>query len=118
MGKYGLNRKVFNKEMYEKTIDTSFSQINPPSPPVENTTSVNDFFNLYNTLFYQIPISGSINSHQYLVEQSGQYIGSDIITADVQALLDEITSLRQDLLAANQQVLSLQTSVNISSSII
>jgi hypothetical protein len=118
MANYPLNKIVFNKEMYVKTIDTSFSQINPPSPPVENTMSVNDFFNLYNTLFYQIPISGSINSHQYLVEQSGQYIGSDIITADVQALLDEITSLRQDLLAANQQILTLQTSVNVSSSVI
>lgn len=118
MNNYPLNKTIFDKTMYVKTIDTSFSQMDTSLPPIENTISIEEFFNLYNTLFYQIPISGSINSHQYLIEQSGQYVGSDIITADVQVLLDEITSLRQDLLFANQQILTLQTSTNISSSII
>lgn len=118
MGKYDLNKTVFNKNSYEKTIDTSFTQIDLPLVPLQNTININEFFDLYNTLFYQIPVSGSINSHQYLIEQSGQYVGFDNITSDIQSLLDEITTLRQNLLLANQQLLILQTPLNISSSII
>jgi len=117
MANYPLNRTVFNKEAYKKTIDTSFSQVETPPPSLETTISVNEFFNLYNTLFYQIPVDGDINSHKYLVQQSSQYIGSDTITEDIQALLDEITILRQDLLAANQQILTFTTNIPISSSL-
>jgi hypothetical protein len=108
MANYPLNKVVFNKEAYEKTIDTSFSQITPPTPPIEDTISVEEFFNLYNTIFYDIPVEGNINSHTYLVKTSGDYIGTEAISEDVQLLLDEITSLRQQLLAANQQILLAQ----------
>jgi hypothetical protein len=116
MANYPLNRIVFNKDTYERVIDTSFSQVTPPAPPVEDTISVEEFFNLYNTIFYDIPVEGDINSHTYLVKTSGEYVGGATINEDVQLLLDEITSLRQDLLAANQTVLSLQTTIPISSS--
>ena len=109
MAKYNLNRIVFNKDEYEKTIDTSFSQISPPPPPVENTTTVEEFFKLYRALFYDIPTEGDINSHAYLVRTSGEYIGEETASEDVQALLDEITLLRQELLEVNQQVALLQT---------
>jgi hypothetical protein len=116
MANYPLNRIVFNKDTYERVIDTSFSQVIPPAPPIEDTMSVEEFFNLYNTIFYDIPVEGDINSHTYLVKTSGEYVGGATINEDVQLLLDEITSLRQDLLAANQTVLSLQTTIPISSS--
>jgi hypothetical protein len=105
MANYPLNRIVFNKDTYERVIDTSFSQVTPPAPPVEDTMSVEEFFNLYNTIFYDIPVEGNINSHTNLVKTSGDYIGTEAISEDVQLLLDEITSLRQQLLAANQQIL-------------
>ena len=108
MANYPLNRVVFNKDAYEKTIDTSFSQVTPPTPPIEDTMTVEEFFNMYNTLFYDIPVEGNINSHAYLVRTSGDYIGTEAISEDVQLLLDEITSLRQQLLAANQQILLAQ----------
>ena len=110
MAKYPLNKIVFNKDAYEKTIDTSFSQVAVPSPPVEDTMTVEEFFNMYNTIFYDIPVEGDINSHTYLVKTSGDYIGTGAINDDVQVLLDEITSLREQLLAANQQILSAQIS--------
>jgi prefoldin subunit 5 len=47
-------------------------------------------------------VSGSINSHTYLVEQSQQYIGGSVIDAEKQALIEEINSLRQQLLDLNQ----------------
>jgi hypothetical protein len=109
MANYSLNRSVYDKEAYKKTIDTSFSQIAPPPPP-QNTISVEQFFSYYNTIFYDIPTTGNTNSHEYLVKTSGDYIGSSNINEDVQLLLDEITLLRQELLLANQQILQLQIS--------
>jgi hypothetical protein len=117
MAEYSLNRTVFNKAAYEKTIDTSFSQVSIPPPPLEDTITVTEFFNLYDTLFYDIPTEGDVNSHTYLVTKSGEYINADQTNEDVQALLDEITILRQDLLAANQQILLLQTSASVSTPI-
>jgi hypothetical protein len=108
MANYPLNRIVFNKEAYERTIDTSFSQVTPPVPPVEDTMTIEEFFNMYNALFYDIPTEGNINSHAYLVKTSGDYIGTETISEDIQLLLDEITSLREQLLAANQQILLAQ----------
>ena len=117
MANYPLNRVVFNKEAYEKTIDTSFAQIQTPPPPLRNTITVSEFFELYTTIFYDIPVDGDINSHAYLVAKSGDYINADQVNEDVQALLDEITVLRQDLLAANQQILTLQISASMPTSI-
>ena len=117
MANYPLNRTVFNKDAYENTIDTSFSQVAIPPPPLEDTITVTEFFNLYNAIFYDIPTQGETNSHAYIVAKSGDYINADQINEDVQALLDEITILRQDLLAANQQLITLQISASVPTSI-
>ena len=117
MAEYPLNRTVFKKEAYENTIDTSFSQVSVPPPPLEDTITVTEFFDLYNAIFYDIPSQGETNSHAYIVVKSGDYINADQISEDVQALLDEITVLRQDLLAANQQLITLQISASIPTSI-
>jgi hypothetical protein len=113
MANYPLNRIVYNKEAYEKTIDTSFAQIQTPAPPLRNTITVPEFFNLYNAIFYDIPVEGDINSHAYLVAKSGEYINVEQVNQDIQLLLDEISSLRQQLLAANQQVLNSQVSSSL-----
>lgn len=117
MAEYPLNRTVFNKDAYENTIDTSFSQVSVPPPPLTDTITVEEFFNLYNAIFYDIPSQGETNSHAYIVAKSGDYINADQISEDVQALLDEITILRQDLLAANQQLITLQISASVPTSI-
>ena len=109
MANYSLNRSVYDKEAYKKTIDTSFSQI-APLPPPQNTISVEEFFSYYSTIFYDIPTIGNTNSHEYLVKTSGDYIGASNINEDAQLLLDEITLLRQELLIANQQIVQLQIS--------
>jgi hypothetical protein len=117
MAEYSLNRTVFNKEAYLNTVDTSFSQVSTPPLPLEDTITVAEFFNLYDAIFYDIPTAGDTNSHAYLVAKSGDYINADQINEDVQALLDEITILRQNLLAANQQIITLQISSSIPVSI-
>jgi hypothetical protein len=116
MAEFKLNKTQYPRSIYEKVIDTSFTQNTPP-PPIEDTITVEQFFNFYSTLFYDIPVSGDINSHAYLVKTSGEYIGFGGNNEDIQVLLDEITSLQQENLVLNQQLLQLQTSGSQTTSI-
>ena len=104
-----LRKTVLTKTAYPNAIDTSFSELITPKPPLEETVSVEEFFILYNTIFYDIPIEGNTNSHQFLVNRSTEYIGlPETDDEEIQILLDEITSLRQNLLDTEQELLNLQ----------
>jgi len=109
MANYPLNKTVFNKEAYLNTVDTSFAQVSTPPPPLEDTITVSEFFDLYDAIFYDIPTNGATNSHEYLVKTSGEYINFEQTDEDIQALLDEITALRQENLELVQQITNLQT---------
>ena len=109
MANYTLNKTVYPKSIYENVIDTTFTQNTPPLP-IEDTVTVEQFFTFYDKLFYDIPVTGDINSHTYIVKRSGEYINFDNTNEDIQVLLDEITSLQQELLTANQTILNLQIS--------
>lgn len=116
--KIDLIKDVFSKPQYTKTIDTNFKELGVTSikQDLQNQTTVSDFFNLYNELFYEIPPEGDINSHRYLVEQSGEYINFDQVNVEIEALQAEITQLRQDLLQAQIQSISGSISNSIPSS--
>tara|TARA_R110001592_G_scaffold344781_1_gene636311 strand:- start:965 stop:1306 length:342 start_codon:yes stop_codon:yes gene_type:complete len=103
-----LNSTVFAKQQYEQVIDTSFSQLVPPSSsiPIEELPTVDDFFNDYDGLFFQIPKTGE-NSHETLIVSSTDYIGFQPLNDEIQALTEEITSLRKQLLEARQQLADL-----------
>jgi hypothetical protein len=109
MANYTLNKTVYPKSIYENVIDTSFASTAPPTP-IEDTITVEQFFTLYNKVFYDIPVEGEINSHAYLVKTSGEYIGLSQNNEDIQVLLDEISSLQQENLTLNQQIVQLQIS--------
>jgi len=113
--KIDLIKDVFSKAQYSKTIDTNFNELGVTTinQDLQNQTTVTDFFNLYNELFYEIPSEGETNSHRYLVEQSGEYINFNDINEEIEALRAEITQLRQELLQTQMQNLT----NNISSSI-
>lgn len=98
-----LTKKIYNTNTYEKAIDPTFTEfVVAPSAVVEPGISVSEFFDYYQQLFYDIPVEGSINSHTYLVQQSQQYIGGSVIDLEKQALIEEINSLRQQILDLNQ----------------
>ena len=104
-----LGRQGFIRNAYTNAIDTSFTQLIPPPPPVEEVVTVEEFFNLYQTLFYQIPAEGGVNSHTYLIERSKEYIGfTEENDENIQILLDEITQLREELLATQKELENVQ----------
>ena len=106
--KVNLNKDVFGKNKYEKVINTSFSQLIEPDSVIvtEQLPTVDEFFEDYNTLFFQIPKTGE-NSHEELIIKSTDYIGFQPLNDEIQALTEEITSLRTQLLEARQQLADL-----------
>jgi hypothetical protein len=105
MSQIPVQKTVFNKDAYGRVIDTQFHQLITQETEETLSFTVDDFFILYEQLFYQIPRDGDTNSHQYILQKEADYLGVSINQDDVQALLDEITSLRQ-------QVLDNQTVIN------
>ena len=98
-----LIKEIYGVNTYNKAIDTKFTELVTPATDVPETeVTVDQFFQYYENLFFNIPVSGSINSHAYLVEKSQEYIGGSLIDAEKQALIEEINSLRQQLLDLNQ----------------
>jgi hypothetical protein len=97
-----LIKQVYSKTEYPKIIDTNFNQLGAISvnQQITATTTVNQFFQYYNELFYEIPAFGDLNSHEYLVKTSGEYINYDQDSALITALQNEISQLRRDLLAS------------------
>lgn len=103
-----LDKEVYNRTQYEQVIDTSFSQLIPPSSsiPIETLPTVEEFFQDYDSLFFQIPQAGE-NSHETLIVSSTDYIGYQPLNDEIQALTEEITSLRTQLLESRQQLADL-----------
>ena len=94
-----LTRNSFSKTQYPKVIDTEFSQLTPQNtePVAIQNVSVDEFFVLYNKLFFDIPQRGN-NSHETLITTSTEYIGYNPLTTELEALQQEITQLRRQLL--------------------
>jgi hypothetical protein len=108
MAQIPVQKTVFNKNNYEQVIDINFSQL-LNNQVTEDTPSftVDDFFQLYESLFFQIPKEGDINSHRYIIQKEADLLDINIDNTNVQALLDEITTLRQELLDTQQLITSI-----------
>jgi len=106
MSQISVEKEVFDKDQYGRVIDTEFKYfVNQQEAEEVPVFTLEDFFALYDQLFFQIPREGDINSHRAILEREAEYLGVIIDQTDIQALLDEITSLRQ-------QVLNTQTIIN------
>ena len=101
----------YDKRQYEELVDTNFTQLGLP-PSIEETIDLepttNDFFIMYKDMFYQIPKFGN-NSHEYLIKQSIEYIDFQSDNDEIEALQNEISQLRIQLLEEQKRVIDLQT---------
>lgn len=106
MAEINFNKNVFNKQAYKRTIDTEFTQLGVKTiqEQIDEQPTIQEFFDMYNTLFYNINELGETNSHEFLVKTSGEYINTEVDNEIIEALQDEIAQLREDLLQAQQDL--------------
>ena len=107
---YTLIKEVYGRNTFTKVVDTSFSELYTPvtaSVAINSQTTVEAFFDAYNELFFQIPATGELNSHEYLVKRSTEYLGGGVVTDTEKAYIEEINSLRQQLLEVNTNSLNI-----------
>lgn len=110
-----FQKQVFDKRQYEKTINTNFTQLGVQSTQeqLEQQPTVTEFFQLYDELFYNINELGDVNSHEYLIKKSSEYIGSEARDELIEALQNEIAQLRVELLDTQKQLIELQTGTTL-----
>lgn len=104
-----FSKKVYNKASFLDTVDRSFKEFG--QQPSESVKTVEQFFRDYEELFFRIPATGSVNSHQYLVEKSSQLYKADQELIDIQPLIDEITALKAQNVEYQQTIVELRSQV-------
>jgi hypothetical protein len=104
-----LDKGVFSKESFDKLVDRRFKSLGQTT--IDDTApefTITDFFALYESLFFQIPKEGDLESHRYIFNKTASYLGIPVgDELDIQALLNEITTLRNELLDSNKTLLDL-----------
>ena len=108
-----FNKTVFSKSQYSKVIDTSFSELGVTTiqEQLDEQPNTEEFFSLYNELFYDIPELGKTNSHEFLIKQSSEYINFEEENEIIEELQKEISQLREDLLDSQKQVVELELGI-------
>ncbi len=95
-----LDREVFSRSSFNRIIDNSFEELQKK----EDTFSITQFFQLYNSLFFDIPKLGN-ESHVALISKSREYVKgfsiSDPKDETINNLNEEIARLERELLLAN-----------------
>ena len=111
--KIDLKKKIYSKEEYKNTIDTKFTQLGKKSVPetLDSEVTVNKFFKEYNELFYEIPALGETNSHEFLIKTSSDYIDFEPNQEEIEALQNEISILRRQLLELQTQTAGITGSI-------
>ena len=107
MSSIKIEKTVFDKDAFNKVVNTQFSQLAPANEVGNQQTAtapsftLEDFLALFNSLYPLIPED---ILRQMLSKIAGT-LDVRIDTTDIQALLEEITSLRQ-------QLVDIQSTVN------
>jgi hypothetical protein len=107
-----INLTTYNRAQFTKAVNTSFTEFGvtgEPEPSIVSQVNINTFFEAYDALFLEIPKQGGTQSHQYLANRSGEYAGGEDINAEIEALTAEVTDLREDNIALQQQIAQITT---------
>ena len=104
--KIQLRKTVLEKQKYSKVVNTNFTTFT--EDVAEESITVEEFFIAYENLYYEIPVLGASNSHEYLIRRSSELVDIDSRAEDIQRYLDEIARLREQLLEANQLIAQLK----------
>ena len=111
-----LTSQRFDREKFNETVNTEFTQLNNV-PDLSffdrDLANLDDFWYLYDKFFYIIPKLGDVESHQYLAKTSGEYSDFATINDEIKALLDEIAELRRENLDLVQDATNLEDAIDI-----
>lgn len=105
-----IQKTIYGLQSFNNVVDTSFSQLissKKTTTTVLPDMTVDGFFNEYDVLFYEIPLSGSNNSHLELATRSLEYLGLSL-----EDLQNEITELRDENVNLKNQIM-LSSQINI-----
>jgi hypothetical protein len=93
-------QKLIYSNEITKVTNTTFDVYTPPVDdlPVETIPTVDEFFNNYDVLFYEIPKTGD-NSHETLINRSSEYIGLNL-----QSLYNQLKELQIQNELLQQQI--------------
>ena len=104
--KVPVTKKIFGKQSFATVVDTQFKQLVPKdSSTGADTKTVPKFFQDYEELFYDIPTTGSVDSHLYIVNRSSEILGISLedLTTELQQLRDQNVSLKNQLFVATKK---------------
>lgn len=126
MANITIKSKRFNKDKFNDTVNTNFTQLsNIPDPSYfdKDLATQEDFFFLYEKMFYIIPkffrhdelmdIYDPNDNHTYLAQTSAEYSDFNEVNIEVQALLDEIAEIRKENLQLTKESVNLDTAITI-----
>lgn len=102
-----IKKSVYDKEEFKKVVDTEFKTFTQPVV-IDTDLTVAELFEQYRKLYYEIPLQGN-DSHTTLIEESSKLVEFEKDTQDIQPLLDEISSLREQNQELNQQLFDFES---------
>jgi hypothetical protein len=102
-------KRIYSNEI-TKVTDTTFESFNPPqstdNTPEVSIPTVDEFFEYYDVLFYEIPKEGD-NSHESLISRSSEYVGLNL-----EALYTQLKDLQNQNKLLQQQIDTFNGSTN------
>ena len=111
MTRVTLQNTVIGKE-YNKVIDTEFKTFGANININLTQLTLEQFFQHYSDLFYQIPKEGDNESHRFILDKTVAYLGVKLVDDEsIQALLDEIDGLKRQILETDKTVADLVSSI-------
>lgn len=104
-----IQKTIYGLNSFNNVVDTNFTQLLPTTKnqATSSVATVESLFNDYNLLYFDIPISGSNNSHLTLAQRSLEQAGMSL-----EDLISEIETLREENVALKNQILTL-SNINV-----
>lgn len=103
-----MQKTIYSLDNFNNVVNTQFTQLAKQSAiGRDNLTpdvTVDQFFNEYDILFFDIPPTGSENSHLTLATRSLEYIGLSLedLQNEISLLREENVDLKNQILLASQ----------------
>ena len=107
-----IQKTIYSLFDFNNVVDTEFTQLVKLTEdiPTQPDTTVPEFFTEYDTLFFEIPLSGSDESHLALATRSLDYLGLSLedLQTEIDNLREENINLKNQLLIASEIEAGLQ----------